>query len=141
VLQLHADLHKWDATSFVDALPEFDLPRQSEFARKEALYLRILDLLDRGKAWEIAIEISKELQQQYEQSVFDYKRNSELLSHQATLYDSIASDPRAYAPFFRVGYYGRGFPVRFSLSVFLIEATIANCRKPFTRRRSRTNSL
>jgi hypothetical protein len=120
-VKLHADLYKWDTTSFVDALPEFDLPRQSEFDRKEALHLQILDLLDRGKAWEIAIGISKELQDQYEHSAFDYKRNAELLSHQATLYDSIASDPRAYSPFFRVGYYGRGFPVSFSLTVLSFE--------------------
>lgn len=34
-LKLHADLHEWNLTTFVDAIPDLDLPRQTEFARKE----------------------------------------------------------------------------------------------------------
>jgi dedicator of cytokinesis protein 3 len=34
-LKLHADLHEWDLNTFVEAIPDLDLPRQTEFARKE----------------------------------------------------------------------------------------------------------
>lgn len=34
-LKLHADLHEWDLSKFVEASPDLDLPRQTEFARKE----------------------------------------------------------------------------------------------------------
>lgn len=44
-LKLHSDLHEWDLTSFVDPMPELDLPRQSQFVRKETLCLLILDYL------------------------------------------------------------------------------------------------
>ena len=44
-LKLHADLHEWDPSSFVEPMPDLDLPRQSQFARKETLCLLILDYL------------------------------------------------------------------------------------------------
>lgn len=44
-LKLHADLHEWDLNSFVDPMPDLDLPRQSQFVRKETLCLLILDYL------------------------------------------------------------------------------------------------
>lgn len=44
-LKLHADLHEWDMHAFVEALPELDLPRQSQFSRKEVLYLLIVEYL------------------------------------------------------------------------------------------------
>jgi hypothetical protein len=34
-LKLHADLHEWDLSKYVEAVPDLDLPRQTEFARKE----------------------------------------------------------------------------------------------------------
>lgn len=44
-LKLHADLHEWNLMTFVDPLPDLDLPRQSSFVRKETLSLLILDYL------------------------------------------------------------------------------------------------
>jgi dedicator of cytokinesis protein 3 len=44
-LKLHSDLHEWDLMSFVNPLPDLDLPRQSSFVRKETLCLLILDYL------------------------------------------------------------------------------------------------
>jgi len=102
-LKLHADLYDWQTAAFLEPMPEFDLPRQSEFARKEALYLSILDLLSKGRAWETAIGLCKELQQQYELHTFSYQRLSELLTHQATLYGKIVGEPRQFPSYFRVG--------------------------------------
>lgn len=58
-LKLHADLYSFDTTKVVSAMAELDLAQQSEFQRKESLYLRILEYLSRGKAFETAIAISK----------------------------------------------------------------------------------
>lgn len=90
-LKLHSDLHEWDLSSFVEPLPDLDLPRQSQFARKETLSLLILDYLGswaqiglhtlrimltyhfvgKGKAWESAIEICQELALQHSEVTFN----------------------------------------------------------------------
>ena len=44
-LKLHSDLYDWDLHSFLDAMPDLGLPRQSQFHRKETLCLLILDYL------------------------------------------------------------------------------------------------
>ena len=102
-LKLHADLYDWQTAAFLEPMPEFDLPRQSEFARKETLYLQILELLNKGRAWETAIALCKELQLQYELHTFSYQRLSELLAHQATLYGNIVTETRQFPSYFRVG--------------------------------------
>ena len=47
------------------------LPQQSQFQRKETLHLLILDCLGKGKAWESAIEICKELAYQHSEVTFN----------------------------------------------------------------------
>ena len=66
----------------VEAMPDANLPKQSEFARKEALYLQTLELLGKGTAYESALVLCKELQEQYETQIFAYQRLSEILAHQ-----------------------------------------------------------
>ncbi|GAA6011108.1 hypothetical protein JCM11491_006730, partial [Sporobolomyces phaffii] len=106
-LKLHADLHEWDLAKSVEAEPDLDLPRQTEFARKETLYMRILEHLGRGKAWESAIALSKELQHEYETRAFNYARLSELLGLQSELYAGIATSDREFGKYFRVAFYGQ----------------------------------
>ncbi|KAG8997177.1 hypothetical protein FRB93_000463 [Tulasnella sp. JGI-2019a] len=108
-LKLHSDLHEWDLNSFVDPMPELDLPRQSQFVRKETLCLLILDYLGKGKAWESAVEICKELAFQHSEVTFNYHRLAEILSHQATLLENIMTEQRYYSEYFRVAFYGN-FP-------------------------------
>ncbi|WAR56682.1 hypothetical protein PtB15_7B532 [Puccinia triticina] len=109
-LRLHADLHDWDLNSIVDAVPELSLPKQTVFARKETLYFRILEFLSKGKAWESGIQICKELQEQYEHVSFDYERLSEVLAHQSSLFLKIVKTDRYFSEYFRVAFYGQGFP-------------------------------
>ncbi|CAE6510579.1 unnamed protein product [Rhizoctonia solani] len=108
-LKLHADLHEWDLHAFVEALPELDLPRQSQFARKEVLYLLIIEYLSKGKAWETAVEICRELATQHAEVSFDYRRLAEIMVHQAALLEHIVTDQRYYSEYFRVAFYGN-FP-------------------------------
>lgn len=58
-LKLHADLYSFNPASVALAIPDLNFAEQSEFNRKELLYLRILELLSRGQAYETAIAISK----------------------------------------------------------------------------------
>ncbi|GAA5973495.1 hypothetical protein JCM11641_006492 [Rhodosporidiobolus odoratus] len=109
-LKLHADLHEWSLAQFVEPLPDLDLPRQTEFARKETLYMRILEHLSRGKSWEAALDLCKELQQEYEH-VFNYSRLADLFKLQAELLTSIVNSDRHFGNYFRVAFYGGRWPL------------------------------
>ncbi|KZT04604.1 cytoplasmic protein [Laetiporus sulphureus 93-53] len=108
-LKLHADLHDWDLNSFAPPMEDLGLPQQSHFHRKETLYLLILDYLGKGKAWESAIEICKELAVQHAEVTFNYARLAEILRHKAALLERIVTDQRYYSDYFRVAFYG-SFP-------------------------------
>jgi dedicator of cytokinesis protein 3 len=60
------------------------------------LYMRILDHLSKGKAWETALAICKELQHEYETRSFNYTRLAELLVLQSELYGSIVKSDRHF---------------------------------------------
>ncbi|PWN43738.1 hypothetical protein IE81DRAFT_67371 [Ceraceosorus guamensis] len=109
-LKLHADLHSWDMDNFVEPIPDLDLPRQSHFARKETLYTLILDYLGKGSAWEISIDICRELLHQYEYRSVDYGRLADVLRLQASLFEKIATVERTFPSYFRVAYYGQSWP-------------------------------
>ncbi|CBQ70585.1 related to dedicator of cytokinesis protein 3 [Sporisorium reilianum SRZ2] len=118
-LKLHADLHSWDMDSFVEPIPDLDLPRQSHFARKETLYMLILDYLGKGQAWEISVDICRELAQQYEFRSVNYSRLAEVLQHQAKLYQKIANEERSFPAYFRVAYYGQEWPPSLQNKMFV----------------------
>lgn len=118
-LKLHADLHSWDMDSFVEPIPELDLPRQSHFARKETLFMLILDYLGKGQAWEISIDVCRELAQQYEYVSVNYVRLAEVLHHQAKLYQKIATEERSFPAYFRVAYYGQEWPPALQNKMFV----------------------
>ncbi|KAF8135611.1 hypothetical protein EV363DRAFT_1396094 [Boletus edulis] len=108
-LKLHSDLHDWDLYSFVPPMEDLGLPQQSQFHRKETLCLLILDYLGKGKAYESAIDICKELAKQHAEVTFNYTRLAEILRHQATLLELIINDQRYYPDYFRVAFFGE-FP-------------------------------
>lgn len=60
--------------------------------------------------WEMALAVCKELERQYEEEVMDYTQLSELLRRRARFYDCIMKQVRPEPEYFRVAYYGRGFP-------------------------------
>ena len=77
---------------------------------KEALYNDMIEYFDRGKMWECALGVCKELVTQYEEETFDYLQLSVLLKRMAKFYDSIVKQLRPEPEYFRVAYYGRGHP-------------------------------
>ncbi|CDS02661.1 hypothetical protein LRAMOSA00066 [Lichtheimia ramosa] len=109
-LQLHANLIPWDPHEELEAIPDLNLPAQSAFARKERLYKEMLAYMEKGSAWELCIRLCKELAAEYESTLFDYTKLSEILQRQAQFAEDIAKKERYFAEYFRVAFYGRGFP-------------------------------
>ncbi|XP_077981762.1 dedicator of cytokinesis protein 3-like isoform X1 [Glandiceps talaboti] len=107
-LKTLADSLQWSPRQ-LQADEEF--PKQTEWQRKEALYNRIIELLDKGKTWEHGIPLCKELAVQYETKAFDYGKLSCVLKRQANFYDHILSIPRMDTDFYRVSFYGLNFPM------------------------------
>lgn len=60
--------------------------------------------------WECAIKKCQELAEQCEHETFDYERLSDLHNRMALFYEDIMKKARAEPEYFRVAYYGRGFP-------------------------------
>jgi len=91
---------------------------------KEALYNDIIDYFDKGRMWECALVICKELVSQYEEETFDYLQLSVLLRRMAKFYDCIIKQLRPEAEYFRVAYYGKGHPAflqnKVSLYVYFV---------------------
>ncbi|OBZ90658.1 Dedicator of cytokinesis protein 3 [Choanephora cucurbitarum] len=109
-MRFHADLLQWDPSDKLIDIPELGLPIQSSFSRKEALYSKMITYLDQGSAWELCIELCKELAYEYENTIYDYNKLSDILQRQASLTENIVKKERYYTEYFRVGFYGRGFP-------------------------------
>lgn len=109
-LRFHADLLPWDPLVELPAEPELKLSAQPAFARKEALYYKIMSYLEKGQAWELCIELCKELASQYETTTFDFVKYGEILKRQAQLAEDIVKKERYFSEYFRVAFYGRGFP-------------------------------
>ncbi|KAI8636114.1 hypothetical protein BD408DRAFT_487106 [Parasitella parasitica] len=109
-LRFHADLLQWDPSDKLVEIHDLSLPAQSSFTRKEGLYMKMITYLDQGNAWEICVELCKELAYEYENTLYDYTKLSEILQRQATFSLDIVKKERCFTEYFRVGFYGRGFP-------------------------------
>lgn len=75
---LHADLLNWSDET-VDELPEVGYPSELQRERKERLYKLSVDYLDKGKAWEKAIQLLEQLRKLYEFTVYDYPKLADVL--------------------------------------------------------------
>ncbi|KAI9274557.1 hypothetical protein BDA99DRAFT_568763 [Phascolomyces articulosus] len=109
-LRFHADLLTWDPQEEYPAIPELNFPVQTAFVRKEKLYKDMIMYLEKGSAWELCIGLCKELAHQYENVIYDYIKLSEILQRQAQYAQDIVKKERYFAEYFRVVFYGRGFP-------------------------------
>jgi len=105
-LLLHGQMIPWEDT-ILDAAADF--PRQSARDRKESIYLRAVELFNKGKMWEKAIELAKELLHEYDDFLYDYNKVSDLMEQTSTFYRNIVTDQRYFSEYFLVGYYGKGF--------------------------------
>ncbi|KAG8186361.1 hypothetical protein JTE90_026781 [Oedothorax gibbosus] len=115
-LKLHADLLSFSNNT----LPgDKRYNQQPEWQRREALYHRIIDYFDKGKCWEEGIPLCKELAELYEKKLLDYSKLSIVLKTQAKFFDNILNQIRPEPEYFRVGFYGLGFPLFLRNKVFV----------------------
>uniref|UniRef100_A0A8C7Z6R1 Dedicator of cytokinesis 5 n=1 Tax=Oryzias sinensis TaxID=183150 RepID=A0A8C7Z6R1_9TELE len=110
-LLLHAELLQWSDKPCAPHL----IPRDREHAwtqqeLKERLFQEIICYLDKGKMWEKAIELCKQLAKMHENHMFDFMELSQLLKKQAEFFEKIMHEMRPQPEYFAVGYYGLGFP-------------------------------
>ncbi|KAM7391671.1 hypothetical protein PAMP_022339 [Pampus punctatissimus] len=110
-LLLHAELLEWSDKRCAPHL----IPRDGDHVwtqqeLKERLIQEIICYLDKGKMWEKAIELGKQLAKMHESHMFDFMELSQLLKKQAEFYENIMHAMRPQPEYFAVGYYGLGFP-------------------------------
>ncbi|KAJ3014802.1 hypothetical protein HKX48_004930 [Thoreauomyces humboldtii] len=110
-LKLHGDLFEWRSDASAEPLSPYGYPDgQTEFERKETIYLRCIELLESGQAWERAVELCRELGSEYEKHAYSYSKLSDIMHRQADMYASIATTSRSQPEYYRVGFYGQGCP-------------------------------
>ncbi|KAK3095553.1 hypothetical protein FSP39_016043 [Pinctada imbricata] len=119
-LLLHVNLLQWSDDNLDQMLKSSWYPEAVTHRElKESLYYDIISHFDKGKMWEKGIELCKELVRLYEEELFDYERLSVIMRRQAGLYECIIKELRADPEYFRVGYFGMGFPSFLQNKVFI----------------------
>ncbi|XP_036606025.1 dedicator of cytokinesis protein 5 [Trichosurus vulpecula] len=131
-LLLHAELLQWSDKPCVPHLLQRDSYHvYSQQELKEKLYQEIISYFDKGKMWEKAIKLSKELAETYESKVFDYEGLGNLLKKRASFYENIIKAMRPQPEYFAVGYYGQGFPSFLRNKIFIYRGKEYERREDF----------
>ncbi|KRZ77499.1 Dedicator of cytokinesis protein 1 [Trichinella papuae] len=86
---------------------------------KEKLFLKMIDLFDRGELWEKAIVVCQELQHEYEHRTYEYDKLANLLEKMSKMYRNILKHQRAEPEYFRVLFCGLGFPIFLQNTTFI----------------------
>uniref|UniRef100_A0A673ZHF0 Dedicator of cytokinesis 5 n=1 Tax=Salmo trutta TaxID=8032 RepID=A0A673ZHF0_SALTR len=119
-LLLHAELLEWsDKPCAPHLIPGDGQHVWTQQELKERLFQEIICYLDKGKMWEKAIEMGKQLAKMHENQMFDFMEISQLLKQQAQFYENIMHAMRPQPEYFAVGYYGLGFPTFLRNKVFI----------------------
>ncbi|XP_054832952.1 dedicator of cytokinesis protein 2 [Eublepharis macularius] len=131
-LLLHAWLLKWSDEQCTPQVMQTELQSSKTHRQlKEHLYEMIVEYFDKGKMWEEALSLCKELAEQYEMEVFDYELLSQNLIQQAKFYENIMKILRPKPDYFAVGYYGQGFPTFLRNKVFIYRGKEYERREDF----------
>uniref|UniRef100_A0A8C4GWS9 Dedicator of cytokinesis 1 n=1 Tax=Dicentrarchus labrax TaxID=13489 RepID=A0A8C4GWS9_DICLA len=134
-LLLHAKLLKWSDEPCAAHLTQRDGYQASTQGQlKDQLYQEIINYFDKGKMWEEAIILGKELAEQYENEMFDFEQLSASLRKQAQFYENIVKVIRPKPDYFAVGYYGMGFPSFLRNKMFMYRGKEYERREDFEAR-------
>lgn len=110
-LMLHARLLSWSNKAISSALrSDSYLNCLTHRELKEKLYLEIIYYFDKGQLWEDCNRLCKELLYQYEHEFFDYNKLANLHLQMNGFYKNIMESFRPDPEYFRVYFYGDGFP-------------------------------
>lgn len=121
-LKLHADLYTWDYNEKVPALEDPAFPEQTAFERREQLYLEMISYFEDGKSWDNALDTYHELAENYEHVVFEYGKLARCNRAMAKLQEEILNTERVEPKFYRVAYFGMGFPSGLRDRQFIVQA-------------------
>ncbi|XP_068161895.1 dedicator of cytokinesis protein 1 [Antennarius striatus] len=134
-LLLHAKLLKWSDEPCAAHLTQRDgYQAATQLQLKDQLYQQIITYFDKGKMWEEAIILGKELAEQYENEMFDFEQLSASLRKQAQFYENIVKVIRPKPDYFAVGYYGMGFPSFLRNKMFIYRGKEYERREDFEAR-------
>ena len=132
-LKLHADQYTWDPVTVV-SLDNPVYPEQSSFERKEQLYFEMIKYFEEGAAWSCALATYRELANQYELFHYDFAKLARTQRAMATVYETIAKGEWHPPRYFRVIYYGLGFPPSLRDRQFIYEGDPSERQSVFTDR-------
>ncbi|XP_055899924.1 dedicator of cytokinesis protein 1-like isoform X3 [Biomphalaria glabrata] len=119
-LLLYTRLLQWSDEALAPMLQNNKFPdAMTNRELKEKLYYETISYFDKGKMWEKGIELCEELCLLYRDELFDYVSLGKILRRQAELYDCIMRQIRPEPEYFRVGYFGLGFPSFIQNKVFI----------------------
>ncbi|EFC47483.1 dedicator of cytokinesis 5 [Naegleria gruberi] len=107
VLYKHAKRLQWNDERKLPYHSD-EYPEQSEADRKIKLYEKMIDLFDKGKDWERAIELSRQLRNYYLHN-YKYAKTQNLLKREGEFYNLIMTKRRFFASYYYVNFMGRGF--------------------------------
>ncbi|OQV18060.1 Dedicator of cytokinesis protein 1 [Hypsibius exemplaris] len=140
-LEHHARLLIWTDDSLPTPLHCSDFPHdQTHRELKEHLFYEMIRYFDMGKSWEYVINrengVFNELRTLYESDTYEYQKMSELLRSMAGFYDKVISPHETRVPceYFRVAYYGGGFPVFWRNKAFVYRGKECDNIRDFTER-------
>uniref|UniRef100_UPI00358F3F9F dedicator of cytokinesis protein 1-like n=1 Tax=Myxine glutinosa TaxID=7769 RepID=UPI00358F3F9F len=136
-LLLRAQHLKWlDEPYTGPVLPHHVVEANTHWELKGKLFQDVIGYFDKGKMWEEAIVLCKELAEQYEMEVFDYEQLSTVLRKEATLYESMVQQPRPWPDYVAIGCYGNGFPTFLRNKVFIHRGRVYERREELEERLS-----
>ncbi|XP_015793034.1 dedicator of cytokinesis protein 2 [Tetranychus urticae] len=119
-LLLHATLLHWTDEPLPSQLRSEKYPDSKTHRElKENLYKTIIDYFEKGQQWEEGLKVCKDLIIKYEKDILDYVQLSHLYQKMSTLYDHIVKQIRIKRDYYRVAYYGKGFPAFLRNKVFI----------------------
>ncbi|KAK5575410.1 hypothetical protein RB653_006543 [Dictyostelium firmibasis] len=136
---LHSDLYEWNSEQI---LPPYTLalnqqpttmPQESSSDRKVRLLKMAIQYLDKGQVWERCVTLLQDLKLHYEQT-YNFKGLSEVSFQEAEFYEKILNTERLFAEYFRVGYYGKKFPLSIQGKEFLYKGFELERLSDFTAR-------
>ena len=124
----YAKLLEWENTQ----LDERDLA--GEFAHgkgvrtnmelKEMMYNKVINMFNDGEMWENALEMCQELVNVYKEQTFEFEKLAVLLKRMSSYYENIMQKHRNENYYYRVGFYGRGFPAFLQNKIFIFRGRI-----------------
>ncbi|GME70407.1 unnamed protein product [Ambrosiozyma monospora] len=124
-LELLANIYSWNPTSYLPPSDHPHFPSQSEFKRKEALFIKMASNFNKGNKIEQAVETYQELLNAYNKFNFDLKGLSFCHTELATCFNNLEAEGRMESTYFKVAYIGHGFPDSLRGKEFIYEG------KPF----------